>query len=412
MARYGLIIVCTKAPTSGTKSIPEKLANEMSQNWSESLSALEELSFTWPGSTKPRVLFNPTRGGFTDLLDNTIFEPMDEMFFYYFGHSYPVGPSKVAPAFSNQKLEYLEENDFEWVFNQIFRKNIEKVYAILDTCHSGMLTPVLDQFHSKIYCMMAAENGYTRGAFSKHLLNALASVQDDVRSLMYDNQAGGLTFNSLFEYGLDQMASELVYGEPQAVGSLGRTLIRKEDQGVPPALRTTVPERSTYRRLHYLLKILSGGASNIDEVMAEVKNIDAFVLKLNDHDNANYISASGIHEYLRFLSAINFLISPRSPYQLSDMGKRACSKFAFNEIVVDSIMDNLFPKDLGLNGFKSAVWELLGDGSPADPLNVSRHLRAKGYKRIIDPKSFKFAFKILAYSGVFRRSTDALFPIS
>jgi hypothetical protein len=259
--------------------------------------------------------------------------------------------------------------------------------------------------------MMAAENGYTRGAFSKHLLKGLGSVEDDVRSLMHDNQAGGLTFSSLFEYGFDQMASELDFGKPKAFGSLGRALIREHEVGVPQALRTTVHERSTYRRTFCLLNILSQGAENIEDVMSKVKTIDAFVVKYNDGDQISYISVGGIQEYIRFLSSIKFLTTPRSPYQLTEEGKLASSQYSFNGQIVDSIIDNVFPQDLGLDGFKAAIWELLSLGAPADPLNVSRHLRSQGFQRIVEPKSFNFAFKILAYSGVFRRSPDALFPI-
>ena len=331
--------------------------------------------------------------------------------FYYFGHSYPVGPSKLAPVFDKQDIGSLAENDFEWVLNQIFTKNISKVYGILDTCHSGILSPTLDRFNSKIYCMMAAENGYTKGTFSKHLLKGLASVDDDVRSLMHDNQAGGLTLNSLFQYALEQSRSELEFGIPQDIGSLGTTLIRKGERGVPSALRKSAPERTTYRRLYFILQILSGGASDMDALMLGVQGIDAFVLNYNNGEKASFISVSTIQGYIKFLSGIGFLETHRAPYKLTKIGKEACSVYYFNIHVVEAILEKLFPEEVDLDEFKRIIWELLRVGSPADPFNVSRCLRGKGFALTCEPKNFKFAFKVLAYSGVFRRSREALFPI-
>ena len=413
MARYALIIVCTKTFISGPRAINDTVGKDMSKKWVDALSELGDLSFSWPGSTKARVLFNPTRGNFTDLLDSTDFKPDDEFLFYYFGHSYPVGPSKIAPVFDKSSVESLKQNDFQWVLTQIFDQLIGKVYAILDTCHSGLLIPELSRFYAKIYCMVAAENGYTKGMFSNHLLKGLSSDEDDIRKLLHDNQAGGLTFNSLFEFGLDQMESELDYGLPKAVGGLGDCLIRKGEQGVPSALRTTARERSSYQRTYCILKLIADGAGSFDELMDKIEVHDAFIVRHTDSVSGKrvVVSAKTIQGYLKFLGAIKFLKDSRSPFRLTQIGRNASSQYEFNGLLVAAILENLFPSDVDLSDLQKAVLKLLAKGTPSDSINVARYLRAQGSHRVTDPQNFKLGFRVLGYSGVFRRAPQSLFPI-
>ncbi len=413
MARHALIMVCDKAPVKGPRKLQASLVEGKANRWVEALSSLGDLSFSWPGSKKPIVLKNPTRGRFTDLLDDTEFEAGDELLFYYFGHSYPVGPSKIAPAFDKSNPESLKQDDFEWVLRRIFNHSISKVYAILDTCHSGLLQPNLQQFHGQTYCMMAAENGYTKGTFSDHLLKGLSSADDDVLRLLHDNRAGGLTFSSLFEYGSHQMASELDFSAPKAFGALGDTLIREGERGVPSAFRSIVKRNSSYKKTYDLLNIFASGVRTFEEVMTQIKQHDSFVIRHDDSLSGDraYVSHKTIQGYIKFLSAIRFLKNPRQPYGLTETGQKACSNYEFNGLLVEAIIEHLFPPDVDLRALQMAVLDLLSEGTPSDSINVSRYLRAKGSHRIMDPKNFNLGFRVLGYSGVFRRAPQALFPI-
>jgi len=412
MARHALIIACTKAATTGTKAIPLSKAEEVTGRWANALSDLDDLSFAWPGSKKPRVLVDPTRGTFTDVLDETVFSDGDEILLFYFGHSYPVGPSKVAPTFSKSTIESLKQNDFGWVFEQIFHNPISKLYAVLDTCHSGMLAPDLETFRSKIYCMMAAHNGYTKGAFSESLLHAIESRSDDVRQLLYDNQAGGVTFEKLFDYGDIQLKPDLEYSEPVAIGDLGGELVRNEKAGVPEAFRTHSPEKSVYRRVFLVLEILAAkDVTSLNEVMKEVRESESFLVSSDGPGEKKYISPRRILEYLDFISSIGFLSGGSADLKLTDEGRKASSSANFNILLVTAIMDNLFPETVDLEKLRIFVWEMLKEGVPPTALNVGARLRKKNLGRIRSIPNFKFAFTVLPYSGVFHRAPDAIYPI-
>jgi predicted transcriptional regulator len=414
MSKNALIMICASPVTQGQKAIQAKTADDMANRWSEVLSSkLGDLNFAWPGSKKPKILLDPTRGQFTDLLDETIFENGSELLFYYFGHSYPVGPSKISPAFKKAAIESLANHDFLWVLEQLFSKPISTVYSILDTCHGGLLAPNLEKFSHKIYCMMSAQNGYAKGDFSNHLLDALESNDIDIESMLHDNEAGGLTFQNLFEYGANKLQAEFDYNLPIATGSKGKDLLRKAEKGIPKSLRTNVNDRTIYKRVFFLLEIISNGATTLGKILDDIKSYDSFVITYasTGPNRKEFMTSKKIREYINFLASLDFIDNHRDPFALTDKGKAAANKLEFNSILVHAIINNLFPENMSLDEITQIIWSLLKKGIPPDAFNVGSYIRTNKGTRIIDPPNFKFAFRVLPYTGVFRKSTEALFPV-
>ena len=412
MARHALIVICTKSPTSGVRAFNADKAKNIGSRLQVALSSLGDQAFAWPGKKVPEVLINPTRGDFSNSLDNTNFEQDDDLLLFYLGHSYPVGVSGIAPTFDKSTIDQLKSNDFNWVLDNIYSQGIKNVFAILDTCHAGTATPQLAPYSDRLYCMMSATNGYARGKFTEYLLKALESESDEIRHLLHDPKRGGLTLEKLFEYAKAQASIEQNYKDPVSTGDLGSELLREISSEVFEGLRTSVPHTTQYYRAYSILGFVRDGNSTLSQVMAEVRANYAFVLNHSKPEAERYLSAEGVSRYIRFLSALKLVNSRHEPYSLTSEGKKAASELNYNKVMVEAILEHLFPPAVDLTKFKEIVWSLLESGTPPNPLNSGLHMRNNNLGRVVDPDNFKFAFRILPYTGVFMRANDALFPIS
>lgn len=412
MARHALIMACPTAVTGEQRKLAKSKVDRFADGWVGTLSNLGEHSFAWPGSKKPSVLIEPTRGKFLDTLDDAIFGDDDELLLVFLGHSYPVGASNVAPSFEKANTTDLNSHDFVWLFDQLFSKGLSKVYGILDCCHIGRFRFDITKHRENIFLMLGATDGYSYGDFQEAMLHGLQSADSETISYLTDKRASGVTLSRLFEYAVEKMARGDSINSPISVGDLGETVIRMESTEVAQPFNSRSPSNSVYRRCFELIKILAAGKQSIPEIMDEVRANSAFLLDSGDMEGKKkYMTADGVLRYLKFFISIKWLARSDNVYTVLEDGKKAGSAVEFNAVLVASIVEHLLPEKVDLDTFRDTLYHLMKEGIPPDAFELGRHLRQNGLGGIDQPENLKFAFKVLPYSQAFRRSTEALYPM-
>ncbi|MEO1537151.1 MAG: hypothetical protein AAFR73_05415 [Pseudomonadota bacterium] len=371
-----------------------------------------DLSFSWKDDQGPKKLLDPSRGEFTDALDEVreIVGEDDELLFVYCGHAYPVGG--LAFPLKGLDLDALKDYTLEWVVDELFRVGFGKIYLVIDACHSGILSNPLKKYEAKLYCGLAGGLGHSYGHFSESFLEAIDGDDSERISILTEPKKGAITFGRAFHFAKAKTPQNSEFDVPISFGLLGNEPVKRVEFSIPESFQDLAPPRTVYRRIFRLLGLLKSRALTFEELLKDVRGSEVFLVADSEvEQEKRYISSRTLRNYLSFIISVGFCERVGTKYSITADGAQAADKLFYNGKVVDACMENLFPEGVDASKLRQTVFSVLERGLVPSSLNVVREIDIDmGFARP-NFKSLKMAFTILPYTGAFQRApSDSIFP--
>ncbi len=266
MTRHAILIGNSVSYGITSKNIPATVVNSIVKDFSAKLDNLDEYSFD------VTTVVNKSAQEASQQIKEAIKkarESSELLFIYYFGHA--------VRSLDAENSLYLFFKDSDWLdlpsmldFNDVVKwlrvYQPEKVVIALDCCYAGAVRNnlnLLDQYGGQYYLMASvankgqAEVDYGEdqpiGVFTRHLLSGFS--ESGARAPLGTN----VTLESLYEFATKRTRKQSSQLPISAHNGIAKETFfeQRTELSITPAIRNSVPKKSTYHKIYTLITFLS-----------------------------------------------------------------------------------------------------------------------------------------------------------
>lgn len=360
----------------------------------------------------PSILTNVTFADFSREFDGVAqITSETEFLFYFVGHSVSYGENDIKLILSvgkdGQECTISLSSVLQTIREQV---GVKKLILILDTCHAGRTSEVLQNWNGSIFAMFSAGEKYAfDAAFSEGLLRALEQPFRN-KDPRIDRSIGGLTYKRLFEVAQERAKRENPEQEPKYIGGYGDTILLPAPILVTDGYNQFALERTIYGRVYRVLELIHEKKPTFDALNNAIRKDAAFLLERAESDRNRYISSERLGDYLDFLRKAEWIVQPKGRFELTAKGLVAIDRSKFNKCLLLAIEDKIFTNGITFDFVDEIVRRLLKDMIPPTPVQIKGRAAMNG-KNIILDNATRVAIQLLPSTGRFLKgAADAIYP--
>lgn len=353
MTRHAILIGNSVSYGITSKNIPATVVNSIVKDFSAKLDNLDEYSFdvTTVVNKSTQEAQQQIRAAIKKASESS-----ELLFIYYFGHAVRSldGENRLYLFFKDSDwLDLPSMLDFHDVVKWLQAYRPDKVAIVLDCCYAGAVRSkltLLEQYGGQYYLMASvtnigqAEVDYGEdqpiGVFTRHLLNGFS--ESGARATLGTN----VTFESLYEFASKKTKNQSSQSPISADNGLARETFfeQRTELSITPAIRNSVPKKSTYHKIYTLISFLSlkpfrDITSLYNFVVTKEPTQFKTPIKVKDNLIEYRVMSEGSFSWYVELCRNLGIIKQGSPLQLTDLGKSMARKQGanFNQGLFDAV---------------------------------------------------------------------------